>query len=162
MVTQRIDYIFITITRVMKWFFGVMLMIFSKKIYFRFLNLKFSDFQVESTGFLGLRARPTLRSNRPGELAVTREARLSRSQARLSFFENLRIKKHSQLSDRSATSGVPLVGRVAQSLGLSKMQHFRVGLAHDPYTPWESGRAASNPSNCDYINRYKPDYYMGL
>ena len=39
-------------------------------------NLKFSDFQVESTGFLGLRARPTLRSNRPGELAVTWEARL--------------------------------------------------------------------------------------
>ena len=34
------------------------------------------SFQVESTGFLGLRARPTLRSNRPGELAVTREARL--------------------------------------------------------------------------------------
>ena len=40
------------------------------------VNLKFSDFQVESTGFLGLRARLTLRSNRPGELVVTREDRL--------------------------------------------------------------------------------------
>ena len=51
------------------------------------------------------------------------------SQARLSFFENLRIKKHSRLSDRSATSGVPLVGRVAQWPGLSKTQHFRVGIS---------------------------------
>ena len=39
-------------------------------------NLKFSDFQVESTGFLGLRARLTWRSNQPGELAATWEARI--------------------------------------------------------------------------------------
>ena len=40
-------------------------------------SLEFSDFQVKSTGILGLRSRPTLQSNRARELAVTREARLS-------------------------------------------------------------------------------------
>ena len=35
-----------------------------------------SDYQIELTGFLGLWSRPTLRSNRAWDLAVTREARL--------------------------------------------------------------------------------------
>ena len=39
-------------------------------------NFEFSDFQVESTGFLGLGVRLTLPSNQAGELAVTREPRL--------------------------------------------------------------------------------------
>ena len=39
-------------------------------------NLKFSNFQVESSKFLGFRTRPILWSNRLGELSVTREARL--------------------------------------------------------------------------------------
>ena len=39
-------------------------------------NPKFSDFQVESTGISGLQSCPTLRSNQPGELSVTRGARL--------------------------------------------------------------------------------------
>ena len=47
-------------------------------------------------------------SNRPGEIAVTREARLV---------------------DRKLVCRVPSVGRVAQWPGLSKTQHFRVGLS---------------------------------
>ena len=39
---------------------------------------KFSDFQVESTVFLGLRTHLTSLSNRAGELAATREIRLGR------------------------------------------------------------------------------------
>ena len=58
-----------------------------------------SNFKIEFTRFLVLRSRPTLRSNWPGELAVTWEARLGQSHSRLSSLKNLPIKKHSKLSD---------------------------------------------------------------
>ena len=42
----------------------------------RGLNLNFFDFQVKSTGIKGLVSHQILQSNRAGEFAVTREARL--------------------------------------------------------------------------------------
>ena len=96
---------------------------------------RFSDFHVESTGFLSLQSHPTLRSNRPGELAVTQEARLDDRKLVIRFWKFYALKKHSRPSDRSVTSGVPSVGRVAQWPILSKTEHFRVVLDYTPSLP---------------------------
>ena len=61
-------------------------------------NLKFYDFQVGSTGFLGLRARATLRSNQPGSLGSLEKPD---SVIASSSFNNFSIKKPSRLSDPS-------------------------------------------------------------
>ena len=101
---------------------------FDSKVW-RGANLKIWCTRFENRKIRGLLANSILRSNQAGKLSVTWEARLGDSKLVFRFFENLYIKKQSRLSEQSATSGVPAVGRVAQWHSLSKTQHFWVALA---------------------------------